>query len=114
MKTAIYYLKYNHSNNIAYVGKTVDPKKRKSKHKKNHPFCYMDIQYWCDSDGSAEEIAEIAKHKPPLNQTMGGEGGRLGLNHTKETKIKIAEASKKRWENPEYKRRLSRYFGDLY
>ena len=103
-RTAIYYLRYKESDNVAYVGKTGYPRQRKSNHKRNHPFCRFDIQYWVNGDGNKEEIEEIAKHGPPLNKTTGGDGGWV---FSKETKRKLSLANKGKKLSEETKRKIS-------
>ena len=41
------------------------------------------------------------------NNSSGGESGHLGCKHSEETRKKLKEASKKKWADPEYRKRVS-------
>lgn len=69
------------------------------------------VEFITISEAKQKEIELIAKYKSNnrefgYNLTQGGDGVK-GYVHTEETKKKISDASKKMYENPDFKKKLS-------
>jgi predicted GIY-YIG superfamily endonuclease len=124
-KTYIYVLCDPDSLLVRYVGKSDNPKKRFSGHIKDKYDSYktrwikslklqnklpvlkiiekINYESWKEAEKKWISFYRIISGKKLTNVTEGGDSA----HHTLETKKKLSEISKKRWENPEYRKNRS-------
>lgn len=133
MKEHIIYIAINCINGKIYVGKTEQQLgKRKSRHfhnatvgkydrssfylainkygKENFLFCKIEkccIDTIDDKEKYWIKLLDTTNKKFGYNIHKGGTGGFVGL-HSKEAKRKIGEASRKHWNNEEYREKMAK------
>lgn len=120
METYIYTLKHPLTNEVRYVGKTINPKRRYYEHlyqyPKTHKGCWvrsllneglkpiMDIIETCTKDNWEErEIYWITQYPNLTNSTSGGDGGYIVTDMLRE-KLRILNTGK---NNPNYGKKAS-------
>jgi predicted GIY-YIG superfamily endonuclease len=130
MKACIYVVKNIITSQIIYVGKTSNPSKRWGRHKTHksgrllkymsenggHLSFELTPVIWFDTEEMAFEAEAyfiqicLEQQIPLINQDRGGIGTISGRKASKETREKLSEMQKKRYLDPEFKEKISKYF----